>query len=226
MATEHEIQALLGAYRRGLFPMADPRRPGSLDWYWPDPRGVIPLTEAEGLHIPRRLRDRVRSGRFTITADAAFPAVIRACAGPRRDEPASWIDARIIDLYTGLHRAGHAHSLEAWLGAQLVGGFYGVHIGGAFFAESKFSRPALGGTDASKVCLAHLLAHLRRRGFTLLDVQFWNPHLEQFGCREIPRSRYIAALAAAVDLPVSWSRFDAGDATGSICTSRGPYSQD
>src|ERR1041385_5220635 len=143
MDTEREIQALLGAYRRGLFPMADPHRPGTLDWHWPDPRGIIPLTEAEGLHIPRRLRERVRSRRFTITADAAFPDVIRACAAPRPVEPTSWIDSRIIDLYTGLHAAGHAHSVEAWLGSprQLVGGLYGVHIGAAFFAESKFSRP-------------------------------------------------------------------------------------
>jgi leucyl/phenylalanyl-tRNA--protein transferase len=223
------VEALLGAYREGYFPMADPDRPGGpLLWFNPDPRAILPLSEAEGLHIPRRLRDRVRSGRFRITTDTAFGEVIRACADPRKDEPHSWIDPRIVSLYSALHEAGYAHSVEAWLPTSplegevaahraagggstpghLVGGLYGVHIGSAFFAESKFSRPAHGGTDASKVCLVHLVAHLRRRGFSLLDVQFWNPHLEQFGCREIPRSAYLAQLAAAVETPCEWLPFE------------------
>ena len=224
------MRTLVEAYRQGYFPMAPD---GAMDWHNPDPRGVIPLSEGEGLHIPRRLRDRVRSGRFAITTDVAFEAVVRGCALPRPSEPKSWIDERIVRAYAALHEAGHAHSIEAWLGEDgmqrgagkagpthplgpwieggggvLVGGLYGVHIGGAFFAESKFSLPALGGTDASKVCLAHLIAHLRRRGFTLLDTQFWNPHIGQFGCMEIPRAEYLVRLGAAVASPVEWLPFE------------------
>jgi len=236
LVIDHErqaVQALLDAYRRGLFPMAQgPGRP--LAWFNPDPRGVIPLREQEGLHIPRRLRDRVRSGRFTMTTDRAFEAVMRGCALPRPSEPQTWIDDRIVAAYTALHRAGHAHSVEAWLDDEearrpaderrgaghplapwlapgpgvLVGGLYGVHIGAVFFAESKFCLPPLGGTDASKVCLVHLILHLRRRGFGLLDVQFWNPHIAQFGCREIPRARYLAQLAAGVAKPTAWLPFE------------------
>jgi leucyl/phenylalanyl-tRNA---protein transferase len=208
------VEPLLRAYREGYFPMADPDRPQSdLMWFNPDPRGVLPLSEADGFHIPRRLQGRLRSGCFRVTTDTAFAEVIRACAAPRRDEPNSWIDHRIVALYTALHEAGHAHSIEAWLPRvghppALVGGLYGVHIGGAFFAESKFSRPAEGGTDASKVCLVHLVRHLRERGFTLLDVQFWNPHLEQFGCREIPRSEYLRRLAEATITPRDWLPFE------------------
>jgi len=215
------VETLLAAYRLGYFPMANPdgrgSRAGEILWFNPDPRGIIPLeglsgSATGGLHIPRRLRDRVRSGRFVITSDASFPEVIAACAQPRRDEPRSWIDDRIIHAYTALHEAGHAHSIEAWLpgpsGRVLVGGLYGVRIGAAFCAESKFSRPDLGGTDASKVCLVHLVLHLRRRGFTLLDTQFWNPHIAQFGCTEIPREEYLRRLAAAVDRPVSWGPFE------------------
>jgi leucyl/phenylalanyl-tRNA---protein transferase len=213
------VEALLTAYRQGYFPMADPdargRHAGRIRWFNPDPRGIIPIEPADietSFHIPRRLRDRVRSGRFEITSDTAFCEVITACAAPRRAEPKSWIDATIIEAYTALHSAGHASSIEAWLPGDgdrvLVGGLYGVRIGAAFFAESKFSRPALGGTDASKVCLVHLVLHLRRRGYTLLDTQFWNPHIAQFGCTEIPRDEYLARLAAAVDRQVTWGPFE------------------
>jgi leucyl/phenylalanyl-tRNA--protein transferase len=158
--------------------------------------------------------DRVRSNRFHITTDQAFVDVMRACAAPRPPpgEQHSWIDDRIIDAYTALHEAGHAHSVEAWLAHDndrvLVGGLYGVHIGAAFFAESKFHAPDKGGTDASKVCLVHLITHLRRRGVELLDVQFWNPHLEQFGCIDIPREEYHLRLRAATTKEVAWLPFD------------------
>ena len=236
---EHRLVAgMLSAYRAGYFPMADPEGragvPGGLVWLNPDPRGIIPLTEDEGLHIPRRVRDRVRSGRFTITSDVAFEDVMEGCALPRPSEKETWIDDRILGAYAALHRAGHAHSVEAWLpldqaqatGAKasapqsvgprvesahgvLVGGVYGLHLGGLFCAESKFSRPDLGGTDASKVVLVHLILHLRRRGFVLLDTQFWNEHIDQFGCREIPRQDYLSRIAGAVTKPIAWAPFEA-----------------
>lgn len=221
------VQLLLSAYRQGCFPMAeDPGKP--LAWFCPDPRGIIPLSPSDGLHIPRRLTSRLRARPFLITCDTAFEAVIRGCALPRPSEPDTWIDARIVALYTAAHRVGHAHSIEAWAippdpsipdplapwtpappipGAALVGGIYGLHIGAAFFAESKFSRPALGGTDASKICLVHLIAHLRRRGVELLDTQFWNPHIAQFGCTEIPRRDYLARLERATARDIPWPPF-------------------
>lgn len=198
-------------YRKGWFPMADPRT-GEIEWFQPRRRGVIPL-EPEGFVIPRSLRQRVRSGRFEVRCDTAFREVITACSLPRPQEDSSWIDARIIEAYCLLHESGHAHSIEAWLpssGAspRLVGGLYGVHIGGVFFGESMFSRPAEGGTDASKVCLVHLVHHMRRRGMTLLDTQLWNEHLSQFGCREVPHARFLAALAPALDLAREWQPFE------------------
>lgn len=224
--------ALLRAYRAGVFPMAQTRRdgsPGAIRWYSPDPRGVIPL-EGAAQRLPRSLAQRVRSERFDIRADTDFEGVIRACAAPRAGEPGTWIDERIVCAYTALHRAGHAHSVEAWLpdgaatgagrasagpgaslsGPALVGGLYGVRIGGAFFGESMFCRPGLGGTDASKVCLAHLIHHLRRRGFVLLDTQWCTPHLERFGCVEVPRREYLRRLGDAVDRACAWSPFEPG----------------
>jgi leucyl/phenylalanyl-tRNA--protein transferase len=204
------VKGLLDAYRQGLFPMADPRT-GRISWYCPDPRAIFGL-EPGAFHVPRSLRRRVRSRRFAIRTDSAFEAVMRGCAGPRPTQPDSWIDERIIAAYTALHRAGHAHSVEAWLadesGEALVGGVYGVSIGAAFFAESKFSRPDLGGTDASKVCLVHLVEHARRRGYQLMDVQFWNPHLDQFGCAKIPRGEYLERLARAVGHATQWLPFE------------------
>jgi len=196
-------ELLLWAYGRGIFPMADPTT-GQMGWYSPDPRGIIPLT---GFRIPRNLARAVRQGRFSIRSDAAFEAVMRACARPRSRDDLPWIDERLISAYVGLHRLGCAHSVEAWLGEELVGGLYGVQIGAAFFGESMFVFPKLGGSNASKICLVHLVDHLRRRGFTLLDTQFVNEHLQQFGCLEIPRADYLRRLADAIARPVSWDPF-------------------
>lgn len=183
---------------------------GPFAWFNPEQRGILPL---ETFHIPRRLQERVRSRRFRITTDRAFAAVMAGCALPRPGEGDTWINQDMMEVYAALHSEGHAHSVEAWLEhageRRLVGGIYGVHIGAAFFAESKFCRPDMGGRDASKVCLAHLVLHLRRRGFRLLDVQYWNQHLEQFGCEEIPRAAYLSRLAEAVEVPVEWEPFDA-----------------
>jgi len=226
-------EMLLNAYAQGLFPMAEPG--GEIYLFDPDPRGVIPLdrpVNGGGLRVPRSLRQRVRSGRFAITTDRAFSDVIRACATPRPGEPdGSWIDGRIIAMYEALHRLGFAHSVEAWLmpdprGAPgsspvgrasrlpdpptLVGGLYGVHLRGLFAGESMFSRPDLGGTDASKVCLVHLWRHLRARGFTLLDTQFTTPHLERLGVVEISREAYHSQLKQAMDRATSWEPFALG----------------
>jgi leucyl/phenylalanyl-tRNA---protein transferase len=206
-------ESLLRGYRRGYFPMALGRHwAGPLAWFNPEQRGIIPL---EAVHVPRRLRERVVSGRFVVTADEDFAGVIRGCAQARPGEEETWINAEIIRAYTALHEEGHAHSVEAWVVDEgrprgLVGGIYGVHIGGAFFAESKFCRPELGGTDASKVCLAHLMAHLRQRGFALLDVQYWTEHLGQFGCREISREAYRRQLEVAIGAEASWAPFQPG----------------
>jgi leucyl/phenylalanyl-tRNA--protein transferase len=129
---------------------------------------------------------------------------------PRSGENQTWLNGQLMESYIALHRMGHAHSVEAWRDGRLVGGLYGVQIGGAFFGESMFSRPGSGlGTNSSKVCLVHLVNWLRCRGFILLDTQFCNPHLDQFGCIEIPASAYLATLGTAIRLPVSWGAFEA-----------------
>ncbi len=208
---EQVIAEILAAYRKGFFPMADVRT-HEITWHNPEIRGVMPLDPGpEGFHVPRSLRQRVRSGRFRITCDRAFAATIVGCADPRRQ--GAWIDETIVRTYRLLHDAGYAHSIEAWLPDEageerLVGGLYGVALGGAFFGESMFSRPDWGGTDASKVCLVHLVAHLRRRGYTLLDTQMWNWHLEQFGCREVEREAFLTMLKpAAGRRSVTWGEF-------------------
>lgn len=190
-------ELLLRAYRAGLFPMAETRAGFRLYWLDPELRGVVPL---DRFHLPRRLRRTVLSGRYRVTTDTAFEAVIAACAeaGPRRDE--TWINPTIERLFVALHELGQAHSIECWDGSELVGGLYGLAIGGAFFGESMFSRAR----DASKVALVHLVAKLRLGGFTLLDTQFVTPHLVQFGASEVPRAIYRRSLADAIDLPAVW----------------------
>ncbi len=191
------------AYRRGWFPMANPET-GAIEWFNPDPRAIIPL---DAFHVPATLSREVRKGRFEIRCDTVFEVVMRACAAPRAPDDLTWIDGAMIEAYVRLHEQGSAHCLEAWRGDQLVGGLYGVHVGGAFFGESMFSRPDLGGTNASKVCLVHLVGWLRHRGFTLLDTQFGTEHLEQFGCVEIDRRHYLVRLADAVQRDVAWGDF-------------------
>lgn len=204
---EQVVAQLVSAYRKGFFPMADVHT-GAVQWFNPDTRGVIPL---HAFRTPRSLRQRVRSGRFIVTCDRAFAQTIVGCADP--DRPGAWIDETIVRTYRLLHDAGYAHSVEAWLpgddgSPRLVGGLYGVAIGGAFFGESMFSRPDWGGTDASKVCLVHLVAHLRRQGYTLLDTQMWSWHLEQFGCEEITREDFLPLLTKATNKrSVQWGTF-------------------
>ena len=182
---------LLRAYSVGIFPMAQSASDDRLAWFDPDPRGILPL---DRFHIPRRLARTVRAERYQVTADADFAAVIDGCAADTVTRPSTWINGQIRALCLELHRMGRAHSIEVWDGAQLVGGLYGVSLGGAFFGESMFSRAR----DASKVALVHLVARLRQGGFTLLDTQFATEHLAQFGATEIPRAAYRALLAAAL----------------------------
>ncbi|QQP88205.1 leucyl/phenylalanyl-tRNA--protein transferase [Skermanella sp. TT6] len=186
-------QLLLRAYAAGIFPMAESAESDELYWFDPEQRGILPL---DGMHVPRRLRRTVRSGRFEVRIDSDFDGVIQGCAEATRDRPKTWINGEIIRLYSVLYDLGFAHSVEAWRDGRLVGGLYGVALGGAFFGESMFSRE----TDASKVALVHLVARLRRNGFTLLDTQFVTEHLSQFGTVEIPRSSYRAQLARALQV--------------------------
>lgn len=189
---------VLRAYAAGVFPMAESR--GSDRMYWLDPalRGVLPLDA--GFHLPRRLRRTVLSGRFTVTADRDFAGVIRGCAEPAPGRTDTWINDEIEALFIALHRRGFAHSVETWADGRLVGGLYGVALGGAFFGESMFSRA----TDASKVALVHLVARLRLCGFVLCDTQFLTAHLARFGTVEIPKADYKARLAAALAVPARW----------------------
>lgn len=179
---------LVRAYREGIFPMG--LEDGDLGWFSPDPRGILPL---ETFHVPSRLARVVRRGVFDIRIDTDFEGVMRACAA-REDDDGTWITEEIVESYVTLHRLGMAHSVEAWRSDRLVGGLYGVHLGGAFFGESMFHRE----TDASKVALAALADRLVRRSFALLDIQWVTPHLEQFGAIEIPRAKYLAALKIAL----------------------------
>jgi len=184
-------QILLGAYASGIFPMAESRNDPDLYWIDPDVRGILPLTD---FHIPRRLRRTLRTGPYVVTADQAFVEVIRGCAEQTRRRPDTWINAEIEGLYNALFDMGFAHSIEVRHEENLIGGLYGVALGGAFFGESMFSRAR----DASKVALCHLAARLHEGGFDLLDTQFLTEHLRQFGAIEIARTDYKRRLAVAI----------------------------
>jgi leucyl/phenylalanyl-tRNA---protein transferase len=189
-----DAELLVRAYARGIFPMADPRT-GKIDYYSPDPRAILPL---DAFHVPKSLGRVAKSGAFEVRTDAAFARVIAACAEARPGRRETWLSARLISAYLDLHARGFAHSVEAWRDGKLVGGLYGVHIGAAFFGESMFSRPELGGRDSSKVCLVALVEWLRAGQFRLLDTQFSTPHLARFGCVEIPRDEYLELLENAL----------------------------
>jgi len=178
--------------------MADGASSGTINFYDPEVRALIPLTiggEAkERFHIPKRLRRTVKQARFTVTIDRNFADVIAECAAPRPDREDTWINTDIKRLYIALHKLGFAHSIEVWKGDNLVGGLYGVALRSAFFGESMFSRA----TDASKVALVHLVARLRAGGFHFLDAQFTTDHLQQFGIFEILREQFQKRLAVAL----------------------------
>ncbi len=209
------VAQIVDLYAAGWFPMGqharDRREP---QWVQPPMRCLIPL-EAGKFHLPGTLAAGVRSGRFEVTTDVAFERVIDECARPEpaRARAQTWISPPIRDAFLLLHHAGHAHSVEAWLTQPagppvLVGGLYGLAVGRTFSGESMFSRPALGGRDASKVCLVHLVHHLRRRGFEMLDAQMENPHLRQFGAVLVPAAEYQARLRRAAQTPRPWTPFE------------------
>ena len=184
-------EQLLAAYASGVFPMGEARDDPRVFLVEPEWRGVIPL---DAFHMPARLRRTVRREPFEVRVDTAFPAVLDACAAPGPGREDTWINGPIRALYLELARCGHVHTVECWRDGALVGGLYGVTLGGAFFGESMFSRA----TDASKVALVHLVARLRRGGWILLDAQFMTDHLQQFGAQEISQADYLRRLAPAL----------------------------
>jgi leucyl/phenylalanyl-tRNA--protein transferase len=184
---------LLRAYSVGVFPMASTRDAADVFWVEPKKRGVLPLDK---FHLSRSLAKTLRSGRFTVTVDTAFGEVVAHCAEATARRPDTWINPDIEVAYAELHRRGYAHSVEAWLDGELVGGLYGVRLGGAFFGESMFSRAR----DASKVALAYLVARLKVGGFQLLDCQFLTEHLASLGTIEVGRDAYVALLDKALGL--------------------------
>jgi len=178
---------LLAAYANGIFPMAESADSKEVFWVNPEWRGIIPL---DAFHIPRRLKRTVRQDIYTVRINQRFADVMRMCGEATADRKETWINAEIFKLYGELHKMGHAHSVEAYRDDELVGGLYGVTLHRAFFGESMFSRAR----DASKVALCHLVAHLKIKGFTLLDTQFLTEHLAQFGAIEISRADYLIRL--------------------------------
>jgi leucyl/phenylalanyl-tRNA---protein transferase len=189
---------LLAAYQRGIFPW--PMVDGDLEvlaWFSPDPRAIL---ELDSLHVSHRLARRLRSGEFQVTVDQAFAAVVEACSEPRAEGGGTWITASLAAAYCRLHELGHAHSIEVWHEAQLVGGVYGVAGGGFFAGESMFHRRR----DASKVALVHLVQRLQQRGFVLFDVQQPSGHLQSLGARVIRRSEFLHRLQRAWALPVTF----------------------
>jgi leucyl/phenylalanyl-tRNA--protein transferase len=197
---------LLAAYRQGIFPWYDERLPPL--WWSPDPRALL---QVDALHVPRRLERRQRRTGFGLTWNRDFPAVMRACA--RNRAGGTWILPEMIDAYARLHALGHAHSVEVWAGRELVGGLYGVQVGGLFAAESMFHRRS----DASKIALVAAVRSLFAAGIELFDVQLAAPHLLALGAREWPRERYLMRLRAVRDKPlvltdlvIEWQHVDRG----------------
>jgi leucyl/phenylalanyl-tRNA--protein transferase len=195
------VERLLAAYRSGIFPWYNAGEP--ILWWSPDPRMVLIPRE---LKLARSLRKRLRRRDYEVRCDTAFEAVMRACAAPRRGQAGTWITTEMIAAYGDLHRRAIAHSVETWIGGELVGGLYGVALGRMFFGESMFTRA----TDASKIALAHLVRQLERWGFGMIDCQMTTRHLASFGAREIARARFVARLAELIECatPVGKWRFD------------------
>ena len=193
-------EVLLNAYAAGIFPMAESADDQSLFWIDPEFRGILPL---DGFHVPRRLKRTVRSAKFDVRIDTSFDAVVSGCADSTPSRPSTWINQRIRHLYQQLFEMDRCHTVEVWREGKLVGGLYGINLGGAFFGESMFSRES----DASKVALVHLVARLKTGGFTLLDTQFITDHLSRFGVLEISREEYHGILQTALTVQADFDAF-------------------
>jgi leucyl/phenylalanyl-tRNA--protein transferase len=193
MGGDFNSSRLLAAYRKGIFPWTV----NPVTWWSPDPRAIF---ELDGFHVSQSLARVIRQGKFEVTMDQSFRAVMEGCAVPTPKRGASWVTKEFIEAYTRLHRQGHAHSVECRLKGELVGGIYGMSIGGFFAGESMFHRV----NNASKVALHHLVEHLRARGFVLFDIQMVTPATKPLGAIEIPRSEYVQRLSAAVAMKCSF----------------------
>lgn len=209
MPTPHDLENALNAYAHGAFPMAVSRDGDGFDWYSAPMRSLLPI---ETFHVSRSLRKLLKRRPFELTVDRAFADVIRACGQPRATQAETWINDDLVALMTALREDGFAHSVECWRDGDLVGGLYGVALGSTFCAESMFSKVS----GASKVALVHLVARLSAGGFALLDTQFLNPHLVQFGAYEMPHDAYVAAmqrgLATGADFACADASYDLIDA--------------
>ncbi len=209
MATYDDIvveitpQVLLKAYSCGIFPMAESADDNALYWIEPQNRGILPLDE---LRVPRRLCRTIRQENFEIRVDGDFEGVIAGCAASRPGRTSTWINGRVHQLYSELFRIGNCHTIEVWRDGQMIGGLYGVHLGGAFFGESMFSVER----DASKIALIFLAARLIAGGFLLLDTQFVTDHLRQFGTVEVARDQFQVLLDAALDREADFRALDDG----------------
>ncbi len=193
MGGDLSVPRLRLAYRSGIFPWTV----GPITWWSPQPRAIF---ELDGFHVSRSLAKVIRQGVFRVTVDCAFPQVMQGCAARAPGRRSTWVTPEFMAAYSQLHEQGHAHSLECWQGRRLVGGVYGVTVGGLFAGESMFHRVS----DASKVALFHLIEHLRQRGFVLFDIQMLTPITAQLGGITIPREEYLRRLAHAVEQPVSF----------------------
>lgn len=209
MAEPLTPELLLQAYEVGFFPMAEDAGDTSLFWVNPPMRGIMPL---DRFHVPRRLARTVRQDVFEVRVDSDFEGVIEGCSASAPGRSSTWINADIRSLYGALFKRGHCHTVEAWRDGKLVGGLYGVAMGGAFFGESMFSRER----DASKVALVHLVGRMLAGGFTLLDTQFITDHLKQFGAIEIPAETYRARLRDAVTRQADFHCWAASDVPGAV----------
>lgn len=194
-------ELIIRAYRAGIFPMAEDAEDEDLFWVSPEMRGIIPL---DGFHLSTSLRKAIRKSGFVVKVDTDFDSIIDGCAEPDDGRESTWINATIRSVYGELYRRGIVHTVEVWDGNELVGGLYGLAIGGAFFGESMFHRR----TNASKMAMAHLVERLKAGGFVLLDTQFLTPHLASLGGVEIPREQYEERLAEALLVQGDWSAWD------------------
>ncbi len=192
-------QVLLKAYSCGIFPMAESAYDPALYWIEPQHRGILPLDQ---VHVPRRLKKTIRGTPYDVRIDSEFDGVIEGCAASRPGRRSTWINSRIRQLYRDLFNLGHCHTVEVWDGSRLVGGLYGVALGGAFFGESMFSVER----DVSKIALVHLCGRLIAGGFVLLDTQFVTEHLRQFGAIEVGREEFQVRLEQALKIQADFHR--------------------